>query len=132
MEDIGGGMAYKTVMIVDDSPTSQMIIQKCVQMTGLVVDRFLFAENGIDALALIDENPETDLIFSDINMPKMDGQTFVRLLKNKDSTSSIPVIITSSIADGSVETEMKKLGVSSIIKKPVSPEKVVTALGGMS
>lgn len=125
-------MAYKAVMIVDDSPTSQMIIQKCVQMTGLAVGRFLFAENGIDALALIDENPETDLIFSDINMPKMDGQTFIRLLKNKDSTSSIPVIITSSIADGSVETEMRKLGVSSIIKKPISPEKVVTALGGMS
>ena len=100
-------MAYKTVMIVDDSPTSQMIIQKCVQMTGVAVDKFLFAENGIDALALIDENPQTDLIFSDINMPKMDGQTFIRLLKNKDSTSAIPVIITSSIADGSVETEMK-------------------------
>ncbi len=123
-------MQYKAVMIVDDSPTSRMIIQRCVEMTGIEVASFLFAENGIDALALIDENPQTDLIFSDINMPKMDGQTFIRLLKNKEKTASIPVIITSSIADGSIEASMRELGIMSVIKKPVSPEKIVRALGG--
>jgi len=63
-------------------------------------------------------------------MPKMDGQTFIRLLKNKAATARIPVIVTSSIADGSIETEMKKLGVTDVIKKPVSPEKIMRIFGG--
>jgi len=120
---------YKNVLIVDDSPTSRMIIQRCVEMTGIEVDSFLYAENGIDGLSIIDDN-SVDLVFTDINMPKMDGQTFIRLLKNKPETSKIPVIVTSSIADGSIETEMKKLGIAHIIKKPVSPEKIMRVFGG--
>ena len=120
---------YKNVLIVDDSPTSRMIIQRCVEMTGIEVDAFMQAENGIDGLSIIDDN-SIDLIFTDINMPKMDGQTFIRLLKNKAATAQIPVIVTSSIADGSIETEMKKLGVTDVIKKPVSPEKIMRIFGG--
>ncbi len=120
---------YKNVLIVDDSPTSRMIIQRCIEMTGIEVDAFLYAENGIDGLSIIDDNT-IDLIFTDINMPKMDGQTFIRLLKNKSVTAHIPVVVTSSIADGSIEIEMKKLGITDIIKKPVSPEKIMRIFGG--
>lgn len=121
---------YKAVMIVDDSPTSRMIIQRCIEMSGIEVDSFLFAENGIDALTMIDENPQTDLIVSDINMPKMDGQTFIRLIRNKPATAGIPIIVTSSIADGSIEIELNKIGITAFIKKPVSPEKILNAMGG--
>jgi len=120
---------YRSVLIVDDSPTSRMIIQRCIEMTGVEVDSFLFAENGIDALSVLDDNA-VDLILTDINMPKMDGMTFIRLLKNKPETAGIEVVVTSSIADGSIEAEMKKLGITSVIKKPVSPEKIMRVLGG--
>lgn len=119
-----------SVLIVDDSPTSQMIIQRCIEMAGIEVDSFLFASNGIDALTIIDEQPDINMIFSDINMPKMDGQTFIRLIRNKSETAQIPVVITSSVADGSVETEMNKLGITTVIKKPVTPEKIAHILGG--
>lgn len=121
---------YKAVMIVDDSPTSRMIIQRCIEMSGIEVETFLFAENGIDALTMIDENPQTDLIVSDINMPKMDGQTFIRLIRNKPATAGIPIVVTSSIADGSIENELNKIGITAFIKKPVSPEKILNAMGG--
>ena len=121
---------YKAIMIVDDSPTSRMIIQRCIEMSGIEVESFLFAENGIDALTMIDENPQTDLIVSDINMPKMDGQTFIRLIRNKPATAGIPIIVTSSIADGSIESDLNKIGITAFIKKPVSPEKILHAMGG--
>lgn len=121
--------AYKHILIVDDSPTSRMIIERCVQMCGLEPQHFYHAENGIDALGILSESTEIDLIITDINMPKMDGQTFVRLIKNRDETRTIPVIITSSIADSSFEPEMSKLGVLAVVKKPVSPEKLVGPLG---
>lgn len=120
---------YRKILIVDDSATSRMIIQRCVEMSGCEVDAFLQAENGIEALALLDGESGVDLILSDINMPKMDGQTFVRLLKNKTETASIPVIITSSVADAAVEDEMRRLGIERVIKKPVSPEKILNAMG---
>jgi two-component system, chemotaxis family, chemotaxis protein CheY len=121
---------FRSVLIVDDSSTSRMIIQRCIEMSGYEVDTFMNAENGIDALTQLDGETSVDLIVSDINMPKMDGQTFVRLLKNKPVTAGIPVLITSSIADAAVETEMNKLGIWKVIKKPVSPEKISHALGG--
>ena len=120
---------YRSVLIVDDSPTSRMIIQRCLEMTGVEVDSFLFAENGIEGLSSIEDN-KVDLILTDINMPKMDGLTFIKLVKNKESTANIPIIVTSSIADGSIEADMKKLGVSAIIKKPISPEKIMRVIGG--
>jgi two-component system, chemotaxis family, chemotaxis protein CheY len=123
---------FHTVLIVDDSPTSRMIIQRCIEMSGIESVEFLHAENGIDALAVLSESESVDLIFTDINMPKMDGQTFVRLLKNKERTSRIPVIITSSIADGSVEKNLTALGIAGFIKKPVSPEKILNVFGGLS
>lgn len=120
---------YHKALIVDDSATSQMIIQRCIEMTGAEVDTFLFAANGIEGLSLLDDNV-IDIIFTDINMPKMDGLTFVRLLKNKPATAKIPVVVTSSIADGSIESEMKNMGITTIIKKPISPEKIMRVLGG--
>jgi len=121
----------RSVLIVDDSATSRMIIQRCVEMCGLEVTRFLEAENGIDALTLLSDGENgIDLVFSDINMPKMDGSTFIKLVKNRPSTRDIPVVVTSSIAASSIEPEMRKLGVMGVIQKPVTPEKVIQALGG--
>lgn len=121
---------YNSILIVDDSPTSQMIVQRCVEMSGISADSFVFAENGIDAISKISDNVGIDLIFSDINMPKMDGQTFIRLMKSKPETAGIPIVITSSIADGSLESDMNRLGITAFIKKPISPEKILKVLGG--
>ncbi len=122
---------FQSVLIVDDSATSRMIIQRCVEICGFEVARFVEAENGIDALSALDELKTVDLIFSDINMPKMDGTTFVKLVKNKGETRDIPIVITSSVATSAIEPELKQLGVHRFIQKPVSPEKILTALGGM-
>lgn len=121
---------FRSVLLVDDSATSRMIIQRCVEMCGYEAGRFIEAENGIDALTALGESPDIDLIFSDINMPKMDGTTFIKLVKNKPETKDIPIVVTSSIAASSIESEMMRLGVAGIIQKPVSPEKILASLGG--
>jgi CheY-like chemotaxis protein len=119
---------YKQVLIVDDSSTSRMIIQRCIEMAGFVVDSFLFAENGLDAVSTVKDNPGLDLIITDINMPKMDGSTLVRLIKANAATSGISMVVVSSIARGEAEDELFALGVKAVIKKPVSPEKILKAL----
>lgn len=122
----------KQVLIVDDSSTSRMIIQRCVEMAALEYSVFVQAENGMEALALLRERDDFNLILTDINMPKMDGQTFIKLLKNDLKTRKIPVVVISSIADGAFIDELLSIGVVAVIKKPVSPAKILEALGGLS
>jgi two-component system chemotaxis response regulator CheY len=122
-------MDFKHVLIIDDSSTSRMIIQRCMEMAGYEVGEFHFAENGLDALALLKGPTAMDLILTDINMPKMDGPTFVRNLKKEQTAGRVLVLVISSVADSVIEAELRSNGVSGIIKKPVSPAKLREALG---
>jgi two-component system chemotaxis response regulator CheY len=124
-------MGYGEVLIVDDSFTSRMIIQRCIEMAGMEVAGFLFAENGLDAIAVMRDHAGIKVIVTDINMPKMDGQTFLRLLKANSDTASIPVIVVSSIAEGDGDAEFSALGAIAVVKKPVSPAKLQKAFGGI-
>lgn len=122
---------FKSILIVDDSSTSRMIVQRCLEMAGYAESRFSYAENGLDALAVLRKGlGAIDLIVTDLNMPKMDGATFVRLVKKDPATSGIAVLIVSSIADGDAEKELAGHGALAVIKKPVSPAKLVAALAG--
>lgn len=122
--------SYGQVLIVDDSSTSRMIIQRCMQMAGINASEYVFAENGLDALTVLRANKGVDLVVTDINMPKMDGRTFATLMKGDAAMASIVIVIVSSIADSALETELMHLGVKSVVKKPVSPAKMMQALGG--
>lgn len=125
-------MPVGEVLIVDDSSTSRMIIRRCIEMAGVEVGNFRFAENGLDALASLKEKGGVSVIVTDINMPKMDGQTFIRVLKANPLTAAIPMIVVSSIASGDMDAELMALGATVVVKKPVSPAKMASAFGGLS
>lgn len=109
------------VLIVDDSPTSRMIIQRCIEMAGIEVPRYTQAENGLEALGLLKRQAEPAapppsapaaglVVVTDINMPKMDGATFLRLLKSDPAIAGVPVIVVSSIASSDEDAEYLGLG----------------------
>ncbi len=121
--------SYGQVLIVDDSSTSRMIIQRCMQMAGLDVKDYLFAESGLDAFSFLRANRGIELVITDINMPKMDGRTFATLLRGDPEMAAVAVVVVSSIADSALEAELLALGVRSVVKKPVSPAKMLQAIG---
>ncbi len=126
-------MEYRNVLIVDDSETSRMIIQRCLEMAGVHSATFAHAENGLDALAQLKDGingAAVDLVLTDLNMPKMDGRAFVRIVKGTPQYASVTLIVVSSIADGDAEAELMNLGAKAVVKKPVSPAKLAAALGG--
>jgi two-component system, chemotaxis family, chemotaxis protein CheY len=124
--------SYGQVLIVDDSSTFRMIIQRCMEMAGIVVAEYFFAENGLDAYASLRANAGIELVITDINMPKMDGRTFATLMKGDAAMVGKGIVIVSSIADSALESELRSLGVMSVVKKPVSPAKMLHAIGGES
>lgn len=100
-----------------------MITKRCFEMaTGLPIV-FLEAPDGAVALSLL-EGEQVDLIVTDINMPKMDGMTFVWKVRMHEELESIPVVVLSSMKNERMQSALEALGVHSFIQKPISPAKV--------
>jgi len=122
-------MTYEKIMIVDDSTTSRMIIKRCFFIAGYENSEYIEAEDGLAALSILQEQG-VDLIVTDLNMPRMDGATFIRRLKMKEGKSDIPILVISSIGNDAVRTELSGSSVLAVIRKPLSPMKIVESLGG--
>ncbi len=121
-------MKYRKILIVDDSATSRMIIKRCFEIAGFYDSEYYEAEDGLKAISFLHRN-KVDLILSDLKMPKMDGNTFIQKLNVTETTKHIPVVIISSMGSDLTEEQLLNKGVKAIIRKPLSPEKVVNALG---
>jgi len=113
----------RTILIVDDSETSRMIIRKCFSMTGDEDSVFLEAEDGIRALSTLADQ-RVDLVVTDLNMPRMDGVTLLRKLRKSDRTRDLAVVVISSMGNDHLDEELHGLGVQSIIRKPLTPAKI--------
>ena len=118
-------MNYNKILIVDDSATSRMIIMRCFQIAGYGDLDYTEAEDGLAAISLIKEK-KFDLIVSDIKMPKMDGTTLVKKIRLNNEYKDIPIVIISSVGNEALETELRQYSVRAILKKPVSPAKVLS------
>lgn len=122
-------MDFQHILIVDDSATSRMIIKRCFQMAGFQDSEYSEAEDGLKAMSVL-QKESIDLIVTDLNMPKMDGNTFIKKLQIIDKTKNLPVMVISSMGNDKMDADLKGEGVLGIIKKPISPEKVMEILEG--
>lgn len=113
-------MAYR-VLIVDDSPSMRAFVRRVMDLSGFEVDACLNAGNGVQGLALL-EKQAVDIILTDINMPEMNGEDFLRRLEEHDRYRTIPVVVISTDATESRMQRMMQLGAKGYISKPFSPE----------
>ena len=83
----------KNVLIVDDSKTVRNLVAFILKAEGIKVTT---AEDGLDGLEKLYSMPEVDLILTDINMPRMDGFSFIIAVREQDAYKDIPIIILST------------------------------------
>lgn len=76
-------------LIVDDSSVIRTIVVRTLPQAGLEVELVLEASTGSEDVDLL-QKQKMDLIFSDINMPLMDGLEFLRLLRSQDLAPGTP------------------------------------------
>lgn len=125
-------MKYNKILLVDDSATSRMIIKRCLSIVGLADAEYFEVEDGLEALTFFEEENTVDLIVTDLNMPRMDGNNLIKKLKVKTKIKNIPIIIISSMGNELDSEELKKIGIMGVIQKPISPAKIVEILGGQN
>jgi len=111
------------VLIVDDSSVMRKIVQRSLRLAGLDIETVLEADNGEEALSVVRQN-SIDMIFSDINMPKMDGLEFVRQLQGLEAAKGIPVVMITTEGSQSRVVEALSLGARGYIRKPFTPDQV--------
>jgi len=109
------------VLIVDDSPVMRAFVGRVLQLSGMPIKRRLEASNGREALDLL-RNEHVDLILTDINMPGMDGEQFVRCLEQDQALRSIPVVVISTDGTENRVHRMLSLGARGYVTKPFLPE----------
>ncbi len=110
----------------------RQVIKRTIQISGFDVGHFYEVNNGKEALELL-KDEWVDVIVSDINMPVMDGITFVKLLQEDALTSNIPVVVITTEGRESCLEKIMNLGVTACIQKPFKPEtfrnKLIGVLG---
>lgn len=113
-------MAYR-VLIVDDSPAMRAFIRRVIDLSGFDLTGYLEASNGIEALELL-RREWVDAVLSDINMPGMDGEEFLRHLEADELLRAIPVVIISTDGTDQRVQRMLALGACGYVVKPFRPE----------
>ena len=117
----------KKIMIVDDSLAIRQSLGYVLQNGGYDV---LEACDGVDALAKISSGT-VSLVICDVNMPNMDGITFVKTLKSDAKYASVkfvPVIMLTTESGEDKKQEGRNAGVKAWMTKPFPPESILEAV----
>ncbi|GAB7023467.1 response regulator [Salidesulfovibrio brasiliensis] len=112
----------KHILIVDDSKTVRNLVAFIMKKEGFKVTT---AEDGLDGLEKLYGAGQVDLIVSDVNMPRMDGLTYIKTVREQDAYKDIPIVVLSTEGqDKDIEAGLT-IGANLYMVKPAQPEKLV-------
>ena len=114
--------ASKRILVVDDANLVRRFYRTALERAGFEIGEAL---NGVEALEkLLSES--FDLLIVDVNMPQMDGFTFLRTLRRQAATiSSIPALVISTEAGPQDVAAARSAGANFYLVKPVSQDSLV-------
>ncbi|MDH5681808.1 MAG: response regulator [Spirochaetota bacterium] len=112
----------KNILTVDDSPSMRQIIKSCLSREGYLVSE---AENGKAALDKISHTNHFDLFIVDVNMPVMDGITFVKEARKLAGLENVPIVMLTTESGMDKKAEGQVAGATGWITKPFEPHQFV-------
>jgi len=114
----------RTALIVDDSTSIRQMVAYTLREAGFDV---LEGSNGSDALAKL-ENRRVELIITDLNMPVMDGLTFIRQVRGRPENKYTPVLMLTTESQAEKKQQGKAAGATGWIVKPFHPGKLLEVI----
>ena len=102
------------ILIADDSELNRALL---AEILGGEYD-YLYAENGVEALACLEHRADVALVLLDVHMPEMDGFKVLEVMNRQRLIEDIPVIMISAEDDISVIERAYDLGVTDYIRRP--------------
>ena len=112
----------KSILVVDDASLVRLYYRSILEPAGFHVTEAL---NGLEAMESVLSTP-VDMLIVDVNMPHMDGFTFINTLRQKElPVASIPALVTSTESAQADFDAARAAGANFYLVKPIAPETLV-------
>lgn len=124
------------ILLVEDNPDDIMLTQRALKRAN-ILNEVAIARDGIEALeylrcqgnfAELNGKSLPVVVLLDLNMPRMDGQEFLREIRNDESLKLLPIVVLTSSREEQDVIESYNLGANSYIQKPVDFDQFVNAI----
>ena len=115
----------KKIMLVDDSSTLLTSMENILKRAGYEIQT---AKNGQAALDILNKGYKPDLIITDLNMPIMDGITFIKETRKKPGYKFIPILMLTTESQQQKRMEAKKAGATGWLVKPVKAQDLLAII----
>lgn len=112
----------KKILVVDDSAAIRQSISFILNQEGYET---LEAGDGMEALTRLDAIDSLDLIITDVNMPNLDGISFIKRARDLPKFKFTPIIVLTTESQGSKMNEGKEAGATGWIVKPFNADKLL-------
>ena len=117
----------KTILIIDDSISIRQVVSLTLRGAGYTV---VEATDGQDALVKLKEH-KPNLVICDVNMPNMDGLTFLRTVKSDEAYADFkftPILMLTTVSEEEKKQEGQEAGARAWIVKPFQPDTLLKAV----
>jgi two-component system, chemotaxis family, chemotaxis protein CheY len=118
------------IMIVDDSAAIRKILQRVLTQLEIPLGTVHEAGDGREALELLKTN-SVGLIFTDINMPNMDGIELLTRLKATEAFKAVPIVMVTTEGSQAKVLQALELGAAGYVRKPFTAEHIKEKLVGI-
>ena len=112
----------KKILVIDDSAAIRQSISFILQQDGYET---VEASDGQEGLAALGKLASLDLIITDVNMPNLDGISFIRKARELPAFKFTPILVLTTESQGSKMNEGKEAGATGWIVKPFNTEKLL-------
>jgi CheY-like chemotaxis protein len=117
------GMATR-VLVVDDEEDTLNLLKIILQISGYDP---LTTLNSVDAITLA-ELQKPQVVLLDIMMPKLDGFTLCKMMRENPVTKELPIIFVTAYSALDIEDRRKEAGADLILSKPIGMDSLITTI----
>ncbi len=114
-----------TILVLDDSPTMVMSLSRILSKSGYTVET---ATNGKEGMDKLKAGMKPNLILTDLNMPVMDGITFIKEVRKHTPTRFTPIVVLTTESVVGKQTEARSAGASGWLTKPTQPDELIKTM----
>jgi two-component system chemotaxis response regulator CheY len=116
-------MGKLNILVVDDSAVMRKIVVKTIKETGLDIENVSEAGNGKEGLEKM-KSDSPDIVFSDWNMPEMNGIEMVEAARKEFKLKDIPIIMVTTEANIEKIKQARAAGANGYVTKPFTADKM--------
>lgn len=111
----------KTILTVDDSASIRQMVSYTLQDAGYSVTEAVDGQDGLDKARA----GRFDLVFTDQNMPRMDGLTLIMQLRGFPQYASVPILMLTTESSAAMKAQGRAAGATGWLVKPFDPQKLL-------